>query len=115
MATIISVREHNVSVNNPPQRQRNESQIEADLGATRDRLSESVVELIDQVHPNRIKQRLVGGAKQLANAELEDAKSKLFNARGDLRKERLVAIGGAVAGVLTFVLIIGSLVRRRRS
>src|SRR5829696_6420286 len=82
MATTISVREHNVSVSNPQQRQRNEPQIEADLAATRYRLSASVAELIDQVHPNRIKQRLVGGAKQLANAELEDAKSKLFNARG---------------------------------
>ena len=104
-----------MSVSNPQQRQRNEPQIEADLAATRDRLSASIVDLIDQVHPNRIKQRLVGGAKQLANAELEDAKSKLFNARGDLRKERLAAVGGAVAGFLTFVLIVRTLVRRRRS
>jgi hypothetical protein len=102
-----------VTVNNPQQRQRNAAQIEADLAATRDRMTESVESLIDQVHPNRIKQRLVGGAKHLANAELEDAKSKLFNARGDLRKDRLAVIGGGVAGFLTFVLILRALVRRR--
>jgi Protein of unknown function (DUF3618) len=104
-----------VAVNNPPQRQRSASQIEADLAATRDRLTSSVAGLIDQVHPNRIKQRSVGRVKQLANAELEDAKSKLFNAKGDLRKDRLAAIGGAAAGLLTFLLILRSLVRRRRS
>jgi hypothetical protein len=114
MTTVISGEEHKVTVNNPPQRQRNAAQIEADLAAARDRLSGSVESLIDQVHPNRIKQRLVGGAKQLANAELEDAKSKLFNARGDLRKDRLVTVGGAAAGFLTFVLILRALVRRRR-
>jgi hypothetical protein len=114
VATVISVREHNVAVNNPQQRQRNAAQIEADLAAARDRITGSVGSLIDQVHPNRIKQRLVGGAKQLANAELEDAKSKLFNARGDLRKDRLATVGGAVAGVVAFLLIIRSLVRRRR-
>jgi len=101
-------------VNNPQQRQRNASQIQADLAASRDRLSGSVESLIDQVHPNRVKQRLIGGAKQLANAELEDARSKLFNARGDLRRDRLAAIGGAVAGFLAFVLIIRALVRRGR-
>lgn len=104
-----------MAVNNPPQRQRSASQIEADLAATRDRLTSSVAGLIDQVHPNRIKQRSVGRVKQLANAELEDAKSKLFNAKGDLRKDRLAAIGGAAAGLLTFLLILRSLVRRRRS
>lgn len=103
-----------MSVNNPQQRQRNASQIQADLAASRDRLSGSVESLIDQVHPNRVKQRLIGGAKQLANAELEDARSKLFNARGDLRRDRLAAIGGAVAGFLAFVLIIRALVRRGR-
>ena len=115
MATIITVREHNVAVNNSPQRQRSASQIEADLAATRDRLKDSVESLVDQVHPNRIKQRSVGRVKQLANAELEDAKSKIFNARGDLRKDRLVTIGAAAAGLVTFLLIIRSLARRGRS
>ena len=84
---------------------RTKSQIEADLGATRDRLTRSVEALIDQVHPNRIKQRSVAQAKTLVNAELENAKALVFNARGDLRTERLAIVGGAVAGVIGFIVI----------
>ena len=71
--------------NNSSQPTRTQSQIEADLGATRDRLTASVEALIDQVHPNRIKQRQIANVKHFANTELENAKSKIFNARGDLR------------------------------
>ena len=72
-----------------PQPTRTQSQIEADLGATRDRLAASVEALIDQVHPNRIKQRQIANVKHFANTELENAKSKIFNARGDLRTDRI--------------------------
>ena len=67
-------------------------QIEADLGATRDRLAASVEALIDQVHPNRIKQRQIANVKRFANTELENAKSKVFNARGDLRTDRIAVL-----------------------
>jgi hypothetical protein len=113
MAAISSVREHSVS-DTTPQRKRSASQIEADLAATRDRLTASVETLIDQVHPNRIKQRSVGQVKQLVNAEFENAKSKVFNARGDLRTDRLAVAGAAAAGLVTFLLIVRSMVRRVR-
>ena len=70
---------------------RTRSQIEADLGATRDRLTASVEALIDQVHPNRIKQRQIAGVKRFVDIEVENAKSLIFNARGDLRTDRLGA------------------------
>ena len=76
---------------NSSQPTRTQSQIEADLGATRDRLAASVQALIDQVHPNRIKQRQIANVKHFANTELENAKSKIFNARGDLRTGRIAA------------------------
>ena len=57
--------------NDSPQPTRTPSQIEADLGATRDRLAASVEALIDQVHPNRIKQRQIANVKHFANTELE--------------------------------------------
>ena len=82
---------------NYPQRTRNAAQIEADLAATRDRLTASVQALIDQVHPNRIKQRQIDNVKRLANAELENAKSLIFNARGDLRTDRVAALAGRSA------------------
>ncbi len=93
---------------------RSKSQIEADLGATRDRLTSSIEALIDQVHPNRIKQRTVANAKNFVNTELENAKALVFNARGDLRKDRLGVLAGAGAGFISFVLIIRAIVARRR-
>jgi Protein of unknown function (DUF3618) len=98
-----------------PQPNRTPSQIEADLGATRDRLAASVEALIDQVHPNRIKQRQINNVKRFANTELENAKSKIFTARGDLRTGRVAAVAAAAAGIVGFLLIIRAIVRRGRS
>jgi Protein of unknown function (DUF3618) len=104
-----------VSSNNASQPTRTPSQIEADLGATRDRLIASVEALIDQVHPNRIKQRQIANVKRIANIELENAKSKVFNARGDLRTGRIVVVAAAVAGIVGFLLILRAIVKRVRS
>jgi Protein of unknown function (DUF3618) len=98
-----------------PQPNRTPSQIEADLGATRDRLAASVEALIDQVHPNRIKQRQINSVKRFASTELENAKSKIFTARGDLRTGRIAAVAAAAAGIAGFLLIIRAIVRRGRS
>ena len=94
---------------------RTPSQIEADLGATRDRLTASVEALIDQIHPNRIKQRQIANVKRFANAEIENAKSKVFTASGDLRIGRVAVLAAAVAGIAGFLLIMRSIVRRGRS
>jgi hypothetical protein len=104
-----------VSSNNASQPTRTPSQIEADLGATRDRLIASVEALIDQVHPNRIKQRQIANVKRIANTELENAKSKVFNARGDLRTGRIAAVATAVAGIVGFLLILRAIVQRVKS
>jgi len=93
---------------------RSKSQIEADLGATRDRLTSSVEALIDQVHPNRIKQREIGNAKRFAYLELENVKAMVFNARGDLRRDRVVAMAGAGAGFVGLLVILRAIVRRSR-
>jgi len=85
---------------------RTKSQIEADLGATRDRLTTKVETLIDQVHPNRVKQRTIAQARTLLNAELENAKSLVFNARGDLRTQRLAIVGGVTVGTIGLLVII---------
>jgi hypothetical protein len=93
---------------------RNASQIEADVTATRHRLAASVESLIDEVHPNRIKQRWIDRAKRFVDTQIETAKSLVFNARGDLRTDRVVLIGAAAAGGIAFVLIVRSLGRRGR-
>jgi hypothetical protein len=103
-----------VADNSSPTDDRTMSQIEADLSATRARLAFSVSALIDQVHPNRIKQRQIAEFRQLAGNARENAKSLLFNARGDLRTERIGVLAGAVAGLVAFVLIIRAIGRRSR-
>ena len=94
--------------------QRDSDQIQADVGATRDRLVGAVEALVERVHPQRIKQREVDGARRLAHDELENLKSLVFTARGDLRADRLAKVGGAVAGTLSLLLVLRSVVRRRR-
>jgi hypothetical protein len=103
-----------VADNSSPTDDRTMSQIEADLSASRARLASSVSALIDQVHPNRIKQRQIAGFKQLAGNARENAKSLIFNARGDLRTERIGVLAGALAGLVGFVLIIRAIGRRSR-
>jgi hypothetical protein len=92
---------------------RTPGQIQADLAATRRRLISSVETLIDQVHPNRVKQRTVAKLKYNLKLQLDNAKAWIFNSRGDLRKDRLVAVGGGAAGLITFVSVIRALRRRR--
>ena len=94
---------------------RTDSQIEADLGAARDRLTGSLAVLIDEVHPIRIKQRLVARVKGAVQARVEDARALVFNARGDLRRDRVLTLGGTAAGALTFFLVLRRVVSRRRS
>jgi hypothetical protein len=94
---------------------RSKKQIEADLDSARSRLTQGVEGLIDQVHPKRIKQRQVSNAKRFAAAELESAKSLVFNARGDLRTSRLLTVGGAIGGFVAFLLLLRTLIRRRRT
>jgi Protein of unknown function (DUF3618) len=103
-----------VADNVSPPDDRTTFQIEADLSATRARLAASLSTLIDQVHPNRIKQRQVAQFKQLGSNAKENAKSLMFNARGDLRTDRLGALAGALAGLVSFVLIVRAIGRRAR-
>lgn len=90
---------------------RTRAQIEADLAATRDRLAGSIEELIDLVHPQRVKDRQIESAKTFAKAELDNAKAQFVYPNGELRTSRLAAIGGAVAGFVTFLIVVRKLLR----
>lgn len=93
---------------------RTKSEIEADLGANRDRLAASVSGLIDQVHPTRIKQRTIGRIKAELQARLDDVRAYFFNARGDVRTDHVVKLSSVAAGTLTVILAIRTLRARRR-
>lgn len=94
---------------------RTRAQVEADIAASREKLTSSIEELIDQVHPQRVKERQIASAKRLAHAELKYARSQLFYPDGELRSARLAAVGGAVAGFVTFVLVLRRITRGSRS
>lgn len=100
--------------NEPSLTGRTKSQIEADLGATRDRLASSVSGLIDEVHPTRIKQRTVGRVRAEIQARLDDVRAYFFNSRGDVRTDHVLSFAGAAAGTLTAVLALRALLRRAR-
>jgi hypothetical protein len=81
---------------------RTAEQIEADIAATRARLASTVDELVDRASP-----------KNLAMRQVEQAKSQVFDEQGQLRTEKIVAVAGAVVGVVGMLLVIRRLVGRR--
>ncbi len=95
--------------------QRTTRQIEADLGATRDRLAASIEALVDRVHPNRIKQRTVANAKEFARIKAEDAKAAVVTPDGELRRDRVLIIAGALAGLISLIAVLRRIARGKRS
>ncbi|GAA2815529.1 DUF3618 domain-containing protein [Kribbella solani] len=81
---------------------RTAEQIEADIAATRLRLASTVDELVDRANP-----------KNVALRQVEQAKSQVFDEHGQLRTQKIVAVAGAVAGVVGVLLVIRRLVGRR--
>ncbi len=102
------------SVSESSGKPRTRAEIEADLQAARERLARNVEDLVDQVHPNRIKQREVARVKGFARAEFNSARAQVVNPDGSLRIGRLVAVGGAVGGLVTFLMVLRAIVRRGR-
>jgi hypothetical protein len=100
--------------NEPSLTGRTKSQIEADLGANRDRLAASVSALIDEVHPTRIKQRTVGRIRAAIQARKDDARAYFYNARGDLRTDHVITLASVAAGTLTVILALRALLARRK-
>ena len=81
---------------------RTAEQIEADIAATRARLASTVDELVDRASP-----------KNMALRQVEQAKAQVFDERGQLRTQKIVAVAGAAAGVIGVLLLVRRLVGRR--
>ena len=93
--------------------ERSKAQIEADLAASRARISANISELVDEVHPKRIVQRQVESAKEIARTEATALTGLVRTEDGRWRTDRLAAIGAAVAGVIGAVLVAKGINRRR--
>lgn len=92
---------------------RSTSQIEADIAAARARLSTHVTELIGQIHPKVIVQKQKEEATTAVKAQVRNLKGQFVDENG-LRLDRIVTIGGAVAGTVTFLLVVRGLVNRSK-
>lgn len=92
---------------------RTPAQIEADLAAARLRLANSTEAFVDQVYPARIKQRQIDKMKQFVGNEVDAAKALVYDAQGELRRDRILIAAAAVVGGLVFVAIMRSLTRDR--
>ena len=85
---------------------RSKQDIEAEITAARERLAGNLAGLINQVHPKAMVQRGIDEARGFASAEFANAKAQVVDERGELRVQRVLLISGAIAGLVTFVVLL---------
>lgn len=98
----------------PKQPARTPAEIEADLAAVRSRLAANVASLVDEVHPQRFKERQIEGLRSWAEDEASHLKDQFVSADGGLRKARLAAIAAAAVGIVGFVLVVRAIGGRNK-
>ncbi len=79
---------------------RSPQDLEYDIERTRDRLADTLDELLFRIKPKTIVQR-----------QIEDTKAHFVDARGQLRTEKVVAVAGAAIGVVAFFVVVRKLTR----
>jgi hypothetical protein len=93
---------------------RSKQDIEAEIAAARARLADNVAGLINQIHPKAVVQRGIDDARGFAAAEFANVRSQVMDDRGQVRTERVMLIGGAIAGVVTFLVLVRKIIRGTR-
>ncbi len=91
---------------------RSVSEIRADLARNRAKMADSVSDLVEEVSPKNIAKRGVDTAKDFAATEFEAVKAQVKDENG-WRTDRLMVIGGAVLGVVAFVITLKSISHAR--
>jgi Protein of unknown function (DUF3618) len=80
---------------------RSPQELEYDLEQTRDRLADTLDELLFRVKPKTIVQR-----------QIAETKSHFVDAQGQVRAEKVAAVAGAAVGVLAFFVVVRRLSKR---
>lgn len=88
------------------------AEIRADLARNRVRVADSLGDFVQEVHPKNIAKRSINDAKGFVSDEFNAAKSHVKDENG-WRTDRLLAIGGAVLGVVVFAVTINVIAGRR--
>lgn len=91
---------------------RSVAEIRADLARNRAEVVDSVSEFVEEVSPKNVAKRSVDSAKNFAASEFEAAKATVKDENG-WRTDRLMVIGGAVLGVVAFVITLKSIAHAR--
>ena len=76
--------------------------LEHDIEQTRDRLADTLDELLFRIKPKTIVQR-----------QIEETKSHFVDAEGNVRTERVAAVVGAAVGVVAFFAVVRRLSKHK--
>lgn len=86
--------------------------IEADIEAARDRLANGLASLINEVHPRAIAHRAAADVRSLASDRVRALKDQLVEPDGSLNLPRAGLLAASAAGVVAFLAVVRSIVRR---
>ena len=86
--------------------------IEAEIIAAREDLAANIAALVDQVHPKAVARRGIASAQDFVGVQSARVRSQLLDGDGAVRANRVAVLGGAVAGLLAFIIIVRAIVRR---
>ncbi|WP_093249951.1 DUF3618 domain-containing protein [Tessaracoccus oleiagri] len=95
-------------------KERTVEDIRMEMAETRAKLRVSVADFSESIKPKNIAKKGVEEVKDFARSEFEDVKSQFVEADGSLRTKRVLAIAGAVVGVVAFAVTINALSGRRQ-
>lgn len=87
--------------------------IRAEMAGTRAKLRASVADLTESVKPRNILRKGADEVKDFARTEYADIRSQFVEPDGSLRTKRVLAIAGAVVGVVAFAVTVNALAGRR--
>lgn len=95
--------------------QRSVEEIRADLAATRAKMAQAASDAVESIKPKNIARAGVDEVKQFAKTEFEAVAAQVRDEEGGWRTDRLLAIGGAVLGLVVFAVTINAIAKRRTS
>ncbi|MHA6511263.1 DUF3618 domain-containing protein [Tessaracoccus sp. Z1128] len=95
--------------------QRSVDEIRADVAAARAKLAQATSDAVESVKPQNIARAGVEQVKGFAKAEFDAAASQVRDEEGGWRTDRLMAIGGALLGLVVFAVTINTIAKRRTS
>lgn len=89
-------------------------EIRSEMARTREQLKSSVADFRESIEPKKVIKRSVDDAKAFAKTEFQQAKAQFVAEDGSLRTKRVLAIAGAVAGVVAFAVTMSVISKKRQ-